>query len=221
MQAAMARKLRVLLVEDHEVVRTGLRLILQRQPDMEVVGEAGRGDEALEQAQELRPDVVVLDLGLPGLNGAEVAEALSRTQPQVRIVVLTVFDDEASLHRLLQSGASGYVLKSGSAAQLCQAIRAVAEGRHYIDPRLSDHLVARYLGHRPAPSAPELSPREREVLRLAALGYTHREIAERVGLSVKTVDAYCSRICAKLGLQNRVQLVRYALLQGLLREDRL
>lgn len=213
------RKLRVFLVEDHEVVRTGLRLILQRQPDMEVVGEAGRGDEALEQVRELRPDVVVLDLRLPGLSGPEVAEAISRSLPQTHVVVLTVHDDEAHLQKLLKSGARGYVLKSGSAAQLCQAIRTVAAGGHYIDPALAGYLVAGYLGRQSAGGADTLSEREREVLKLVALGYTHREIAQRLSVSVKTVDSYCSRIASKLGAENRVQLMRYALSTGLLREE--
>lgn len=214
-----SQRIRVLLAEDHEVVRSGLRLILEKQPDMQVVGEVGRGDEVLPAVAKFRPDVVVLDIRLPGLDGTQVAEQLARHHPDVRIVALTAHPDAALLHLLLRAGAAGYVLKLSPAAELCQAIRAVMAGRVHIDARMRRYVAAPPEEQAdPASPGGALSDREREVLRLIALGYTHAEIARRIGVSVKTVETYRSRIADKLGLRTRAEMVRFALSRGLLEE---
>lgn len=213
----------VLLVEDHTVVRTALRLVIERQYDMRVVGEAASGEQAITKAQALKPDVVVMDVLLPGMDGAEATERICRTVPETRVVALTMCEEESWLRHVLLSGASGYVLKRSSATELCQAIRTVAAGGVYIDPYLAPRLVDSFLGVSKHPAGPpdDLSDREKAVLQLIALGYTHREIAHILCLSQKTVDTYRARIAEKLGSSRRVALVRYALSKGLLSEQAL
>lgn len=215
------QRIRVLLVEDHEVVRAGLRLILEKQPDMEVVGERGRGDEVVEAVRALKPDVVVLDIALPGLDGTQVVGLLAREQLNTRVIALTAHPDESTLRVLLRAGVAGYVLKLSPASDLCHAIRAVMNGRVYVDSRMHRHLAPEGGAEVPGrfgSRAPDLSERECQVLKLIALGYTHREIARRIRVSVKTVDTYSSRISEKLGLTSRAEIVRLALAAGILRE---
>lgn len=213
----------VLLVEDHTVVRTALRLLIEHQYDMRVVGEAGSGEQAVSKARALQPDVVVMDVFLPGMDGAQATEQICRDLPETRVVVLTMCEEESWLRHLLLSGASAYVLKRSSATELCQAIRTAFAGGVYIDPYLAPRLVDSFLGvtRRQGELAEELSDREKAVLQLIALGHTHREIAHLLCVSPKTVDTYRARIFEKLGLTHRVELVRYALRKGLLTDEAL
>lgn len=208
-------KIRVLLVDDHAVVREGLRLLINSQPDMEVIGEAPDGLAAISMTAELDPDVAVVDVSMPGLNGAQVTAKLREAQPGRKVLVLTVHEDKGYLRLLLQAGASGYVLKRAAASELVQAIRAVAGGGTYLDPGLASSVVDDFV--RPAERelpAVELSDREAEVVRLIALGYSNKEIAAQLKLSVKTVETYKTRSMEKLHIRSRVDIVRYAVKRG-------
>lgn len=210
-------KLRIFLADDHPVVREGLKSLINAQPDMEVIGEAADGRLTLRGAKQLQPDVAVIDISMPELNGAQVTERLKVTCPQMRVLALTVHEDASYLRQLLQAGASGYVLKRGAAEELIHAIRTVAAGGVYLDPSLAGRLVSSYLGRQPPdPTAQrgDLSERETEVLRLIALGYSNKEIAAQLGIGVRTVETYKTRLMAKLELQSRADIVRYALQQG-------
>jgi DNA-binding NarL/FixJ family response regulator len=210
-------KLRVYLADDHAVVRSGLKALINAQPDMEVSGEAGDGRTACDQVQELQPDVVVMDVSMPKLNGAQATVQLKQACPNVKVLALTVHEDKGYLRLLLESGASGYVLKRAAAEELIHAIRTVAAGGVYLDPSLAGQVVGSFVrspaGHR-TPEGGDLSDREAEVVRLIAAGYSNKEIAIRLGLSVKTVETYKARSMEKLGLESRADLVRYALQRG-------
>lgn len=217
----MDHKLRVLLADDHAVVREGLKALINAQADMEVVGEAADGQAACRLAIELEPEVAVLDVSLPVVCGAEVAARLRRDCPRVKVLALTVHEDGGYFRQLLEAGASGYVLKRAAAEELVQAIRAVAAGGVYLDARMAGQLVVGRAGppdEAAAPGEGQLSEREAEVVRLLALGHINREIAEQLDLSVKTVEVHKARALEKLGLRSRAELVRYALRRGWLRE---
>jgi DNA-binding NarL/FixJ family response regulator len=215
-------KLRILLADDHEMVREGLRTILNAQPDMQVVGTAGDGREALSQAERLTPDVVVMDISMPGLNGLAATAQLTEKCPTAKVVTLTRHADSSYLQQLLRAGASGYVLKQSRPAELLHAIRSVATGGKYLDPTMTGPVIGTYTKPT-APPGPQpvvpLSPRETEVLRLIAWGNTNKEIATRLDLSVKTVEAHKANAMRKLGMRGRIDIVRYALLQGWLSES--
>jgi DNA-binding NarL/FixJ family response regulator len=210
-------KLRVYLADDHAVVRSGLKALINAQPDMEVSGEAGDGRTACDQVQELQPDVVVMDVSMPKLNGAQATVQLKQACPKVKVLALTVHEDKGYLRLLLEAGASGYVLKRAAAEDLIHAIRTVAAGGLYLDPALAGQVVGSFVrspaGER-APEGGDLSDREAEVVRLIAAGYSNKEIASRISLSVKTVETYKARSMEKLGLESRADLVRYALQRG-------
>lgn len=213
--------MKVLLVEDHETVRAGLRLILDGQSDMSVVGEAPDGTAALSTARALQPDVVVMDISMPGMNGLEATRALRDAQPAARIVTLTRHREPGYLELLLRAGASGYVLKQSRPAELLAAIRAVARGGIYVDPSIAAHVVREPTRRSTTGSPPEdplLSPRETQVLRLIAWGHSNKDIASQLDVSVKTVETHKANAMHKLGLQNRIDIVRYALLHGWLHE---
>jgi len=207
------------------VVRSGLKAILQSQPDFELVGEATTGEEAVAKARELGPDILLLDIGMPGLNGLDAGRGSRNEAPAVRIVGRTMCDDAAYLQQFLQIGAAGYVLKQAADAELVAAIRAVQRGESFIYPSLTRHLLSLYLEQAKQREQPaqegnaELSPRETEVLRLVALGYTGQQIADRLGISQSTVETHRAHLMEKLNLRGRAQLVRYALSKGLLEED--
>jgi two-component system response regulator NreC len=216
------RKIRVLVADDHAVLRAGLRMLINAQPDMEVVGEAADSHEAAEQVQQRHPDVLTLDLTMPGGSSIKLIERLRQELPRTRVLVLTMHDDPAYLRAVLAAGGAGYVIKSVADTALMGAIRAVCQGRIVVDVNLPPTTI-------PAPPASpadigapcpsgfaSLSSREREVLRLVAQGHTNQEIAHRLFLSVKTIETYRGRIAHKLGLRSRAELVRYALEIGLL-----
>jgi DNA-binding NarL/FixJ family response regulator len=206
--------IRVLLADDHAIVREGLRAILSREPDLQVVAEAGDGREALRLAQETRPDVVALDLSMPLLNGLEAARQMTAWERGPRTILLTMHAEEHYVLEALRAGVRGYVLKRQAAADLVRAIREVAGGAMYLSPAVST-IVADAI-RSPAPAPEEmLTPREREVLQLVAEGKTTKEIATILGVSVKTADAHRTRLMQKLDLHDVAGLTRYAIRQGL------
>jgi len=215
-------KLRILLAEDHETIRDGLKLLVNSQPDMEIVGEADNGRVALQLAQQLLPDVVVMDVSMPELNGLQATKKLKQKCPQVKVLTLTRHTDDGYLQQLLQAGASGYVLKQSKSAELLRAIRAVVAGQTYLDPAITEKAVTLIRGGkratRGAPPDANLSDRETEVLRLIAWGYINKEIAARLNLSIKTVEVHKANGMRKMGMKSRVDIVRYALLQGWLQD---
>jgi len=213
--------LRIFLADDHVVMREGLRSLVNAQADMDVVGEADNGRTTLSKARELQPDVIVMDVSMPELNGIQVTERLKRAYQKIKVLVLTAHDDSGYLRQLLEVGASGYVLKKAAAEELINAIRVVATGGVYLDPALAGKVVSGYVGKRRLRGAPrghDLSERETEVLRLVAWGYTNKEIAAYLSLSVKTIETHKANLMEKLELKSRVEVVRYALRQGWLRE---
>jgi DNA-binding NarL/FixJ family response regulator len=214
--AERSAPLRILLADDHVTVRHGLRLLIDSQPDMTVVSEASDGAAAVRNAVALKPDVVVMDISMPGMNGLAATRALKEQRPAVAIVTLTRHGDDAYVQELLRAGVSGYVLKQSAPAELLQAIRAAAGGGQYLDSALTARVTARLLGRADKVSKPaaSLSERESEVLRLIASGYSNKEIAGRLSLSVKTVEAHKANAMRKLSLSGRIDIVKYAVLQG-------
>lgn len=209
---------RVLIADDHTVLRSGLRLLLQTQPDLQVVGEAGDGIQALERIRQLKPDVVLLDLTMPGLDGLDTLRRLTAEMPWVKVMVLTMHDEAELVRSALTAGARGYVLKRAADTELLTAIRQVAAGESYVYPS----LAAKLLVGEPRPAreqAGPLSGRELEVLQLIALGYTQQEIADKLAVSIKTVETHKARVCEKLGLRTRAELVRYAVQHDLVQWD--
>jgi DNA-binding NarL/FixJ family response regulator len=216
-------KLRILLAEDHGMVREGLRLIVNSQSDMEVVGEVGDGRRAVERAEELLPDIVVMDISMPHLNGLKATEKLIALCPQVKVLALTRHTDYGYLRQILRAGASGYVLKQSPPAELLHAIRAVAAGGKYLDPAVVGKVIGNYSGltaslRIDAQGGRELSEREAEVLRLIAWGHSNKEIGARMDISVKTVEAHKANAMKRLGMTSRIDIVRFALLQGWLQD---
>jgi two-component system response regulator NreC len=209
-------------VEDHAIVRAGVRLLLQAEPDIEVLGEAGDGYEGIAQTEALTPDVVLMDLSMPGISGLEAAREIKRRWPQVQVLALTVHRSDDYFFRMLEAGASGYVLKGADPADLLAAVRAAQRGYVFLYPAMAERLVADYLRRVEAgegrASYDGLSDREREVLRLIAEGQSTAEIAQALFLSPHTVQSHRRAIMEKLNLHNRVELVRYALRRGLIED---
>ncbi|MEE8163728.1 MAG: response regulator transcription factor [Anaerolineae bacterium] len=213
------RKLRILIVDDHAIVRAGIRSLLEGQPDIEVVGEAGRGDEAIEEALQLRPELVLLDIAMPGMNGIEVTRRLKKELPDLRILILTMHDDDEFFFPLLRAGASGYILKDTDPQQLLYAIRVVVDGQPFLSPTMAKALMESYVALATDLEGEKngvLTSREREVLQLAAAGRTNREIAETLYLSVRTVEKHRQAMMRKLGLSSRDNLMKYAIRRGLI-----
>jgi two-component system response regulator NreC len=208
------KKIRVLIVDDHAVLRAGLRTLLNLQPDMEVAGEAAEGLEALERVKRLEPDVVLMDITLPGMEGLEVTKKLKKTHPNVKVLILTMHEDRRYLYSALKAGASGYVVKRAADTELIDAIRAAHRGDVFLHPSMARIVAEDYVEQA---TEQGLSDREREVLRLIAEGCTYKEMAKLLTVSVKTIETYRERIKGKLGLNTRAELVRYALEKGLLR----
>ncbi|HEY4305431.1 MAG TPA: response regulator transcription factor [Gemmatimonadaceae bacterium] len=216
--AGVGRRLRVLLADDHALIRVGLKLLIDAQPDMHVIGEAGDGEAACRAVRELSPDIVVIDLSMPRLGGAEATARIRREHPDVRVLVLTVHEESPYLSHLLKAGASGYVLKRAAPDDLVHAIRVVSRGGVYVDPSVAGKLVANYVHNLSDEliSDDVLSDREREVLVRIAHGYGNKEIARDLQLSVKTVETYKARFGEKLGVRSRVEIARYAAKHGLI-----
>ena len=215
-------ELRVFIADDYGVVREGLKALVNAQPGLRVVGEAADGREACLEIERLRPDVALLDVSMPVMGGAAAAGQLKRSCPDVKVVALTVHEDESYLRGLLEAGAAGFVLKRSAADELIHAIRTVAAGGIYLDPRLAGKLVSIYVDYRSIaePNHPgELTEREAEVVRLIAMGHSNKEIAARLSISVKTVETHKARSLEKLDLHSRADLVRYALQRGWLKYD--
>jgi DNA-binding NarL/FixJ family response regulator len=215
-------KLRIFLADDHMVVREGLKALINAQPDMHVVGEADNGRAAWQRAKALKPDVVVMDMSMPEMNGAEATERLKQECPEVKVLALTVYEDSGYLRKMLEAGASGYVLKRAVMEELVRAIRTVAAGGSYLDPTLGGQVISNYFNQTPSggkASEGQLSERESQVLRLIAWGHSNKEIGWKLGISVKTVDTYKLRLMEKLDLRSRTDIIRYALRQGWLQED--
>lgn len=214
-----AKRIRILLADDHAVLRAGLRALLAAQADLEVVGEASEGAEAIRLCQTLRPDVVVMDIGMPGVSGIDATARIKRDLPAVKVLILSMHDDRGYLRQVLRAGASGYVLKKAADTELLAAIRAAARGEVFLDPALAKALVDEVMEPKAASGeVPVLSDREREVLRLLAHGHTNQQVADRLCISVKSVETYKARLMDKLGLKGRAELVRYALQHSLLKD---
>ena len=215
----MKKKIRVLLAEDHETVRQGLKLLIAGQADMEVVGEASNGREAVRSAEVLKPEVAVLDISMPEMNGLAATRAISERAPNTAVVALTRYGDNAYVQEMLGAGARGYVLKQSASGELLAAIRAAARGGQYVDSSLSSREAGALLKPRiRGPAHPRITDREIEVLRLMALGHSNKDIAAALDVAVKTVEVHKANAMRKLGLQGRIDVVRYALLQGWLRD---
>ena len=212
----MMLKLRILLADDHAIVREGLKALISRQPDMEVVGEAVNGLEAVALAHACAPDVVVIDVSMPILSGGEATARIRRELPAIRVLALSVHDEVGYVRQLLEAGASGYILKRLAADALIAAIRSVAAGGVYLDPLVAGLVVAEAVGRASSGSEdrPALSERENDVLRMIAQGYSNKEIAAVLSLSVKTVETYKARAMEKLALDSRVAIVRFAVEHG-------
>lgn len=210
------KKIRLLLADDHAILRAGLRMLLDAQPDMVVVGEAADGEGAVEQARATRPDVAIVDLTMPGLSGVETLQRLRRELPATRLLVLTMHDDPGYARMAFAAGASGHVVKDRESAELLAAIRTVHRGRTFVEVDPAD--VAAEVQAEPPSRLPELTTRERQVLALLAQGHTNREVADILAIGVKTVETYRARINEKLGLSSRADIVREALRRGVFRD---
>jgi DNA-binding NarL/FixJ family response regulator len=215
-------KLRIFLADDHAVLRDGLKALVNAQADMEVVGEADNGRTAWLKVKELLPDVVVMDVSMPELNGVQATEILKRECPQVKVLALTAYKDKAYLDQLLKVGALGYVLKMSAAKELIEALRVVAVGNVYVDQEMTEKIAEGYVRNqflRGATRQRELTSREEQVIRLIAQGYANKEIATQLDISVKTVESHKTNVMEKLELKSRTEIVRYAVRQGWLRDS--
>ena len=211
--------IKVVVVDDHAVVRSGLRLLLDAHEDIEVVGEAGNAKDAIFRARALKPDVMLLDVVMPGASGIDVLPELFKESPETRVLVLSMQDDPSYVREAFGAGASGYVLKEAADEEVVAAVREIAKGGRYVHPTLGARMVAAEAEERAAVEADPLSDREREVLRLLALGHTNQEIAQGLYISVRTAESHRAHIMQKLRLSTRAELVRYALSHGLLTDD--
>ncbi len=213
----MEKKLRILLAEDHQTVREGVKLLVNAQPDMEVVGEADDGEAAIKEAERLKPDILIMDISMPGLNGLRATKRLRAMEFDIKILTLSRHTDDGYLQQLLAAGANGYVLKQSAPTHLINAIREVANGNAYLDPALTRKVIGGYAERTSSlrgDAQKELSDRETEVLRLISLGYSNKEIGTSLDLSVKTIEVHKANAMRKLGISGRIDIVRYAILQG-------
>jgi DNA-binding NarL/FixJ family response regulator len=215
-------KLRIILAEDHKTVREGIKILINLQPDMVIIGEAGDGEAAIKMTEELNPDIVIMDVSMPEMNGLKATKRLKREFPDVKVLTLTRHTDDGYLQQLIQAGSNGYVLKQSAPTELIRAIRLVSQGDSYLDPALTEKVMGGYIRQSNAlrgAKKVELTDRETEVLRLVAWGYSNKEIATRLEISVKTVEAHKANAMAKLNIKSRIDIVRYAILQGWLQDN--
>ena len=211
--------IRAVVVDDHAVVRSGIKLLLEREDDLEVVGQAGNSKDAIFAVRALKPDVILLDVVMPGESGIDVLPSLLKESPETKVLVLSMQDDPSYVREAFAAGASGYVLKEAADEEVVSAVREIANGGRYVHPALGARMVAAEAEARAAAEADPLSEREREVLRLLALGHTNQEIAKMLYISVRTAETHRAHIMQKLLISTRAELVRYALAQGLLEPD--
>ncbi len=207
-------KIRILLVDDHTLMRSGIRALLEDEPGLTVIGEAEDGRSAVAQACKLRPDVVIMDIAMPLLNGLEATRQIRQQCPRVRVLILSMHDNEEYIRQVLEAGAMGYILKDAAARELISAIRSVYRGEAVLSPAVTRLVIEDYLrwgGTRPQDESDGLSPREREVLQLIAEGYTNKQIAEILSISIKTVQAHRNNLMGKLDLHDRGELIKYAI----------
>ena len=212
--------IRVLIADDHAVFRSGLKALLEKEPDLEVVGEAGDGRATIEALDRLAFEVLLLDLSMPNLSGGQVAELALQKQPDLAIVVLTMHEDEYYLQELFKIGARAFVLKKSTSTQLLEAIRSAHRGERFIDPALAGRVLSSYVGNPPKTLAGQLdllTPREREVCTLLAYGHTNTEIAKKLHISERTIETHRTNLLNKLGMKSRAELVRFAIDHGLLK----
>jgi two-component system response regulator NreC len=214
--------LHILLVDDHEIVREGVKLLVNSQSDMQVVGEAANGEIAVKKTGELHPNIVLMDVSMPELNGMKATKRIRRLYPSVKILTLTRHTDDGYLQQLIQAGANGYILKQSAPNELINAIRVIGEGKSYLDPALTEKVMGGYIRQSTAmshASKVQITDRESEIIRYIAWGYSNKEIAERLQLSVKTVEAHKANSMKKLGMKSRIDIVRYAILQGWMEDN--
>ncbi len=215
-------KITVLIADDHAVLRGGLKALLDTQPDMKVIGEASDGHEAVEKCGEVRPDIVLMDITMPGLTGIEATREIKERYPSVKILVLTMHEDTDYLRQVISAGAEGFIPKKAADTELLAAIRATHQGEHFLHPSMTSALIDEMRNGTADKSVEEkegtdiLSERERAVLQLLALGHTNQQVADKLFLSVKTIESYKSRLKVKLGLNSRVEMIKYAMNTGLL-----
>ena len=217
------KKTRILLADDHALVRAGIRALLEKQDDMEIVGEAADGQETLKKVAELRPDVIIMDIAMPGMGGMEATKRIKSQYPDVQVLALTMLEDERYFFEIIQAGASGFIVKGALPDELLVAVRSVAAGNVYLYPTVAKHLVGEYLseagGDGAAVAADGLTDREQQILQLISQGRTGKEIAAQLQISARTVDRHRENLMAKLNLHNRAALVKYAIRKGLIDRD--
>ncbi|MBI2854999.1 MAG: response regulator transcription factor [Chloroflexi bacterium] len=220
----MQKKIRVLIADDHAIIRDGLRAILETQPDIEVVAEATEGQEAVEKTERFKPDIVIMDVTMPGVNGLEATRLIKSENPDVKILALTMHDNHQYFFQMLHAGASGYFIKGGSSAELVSAIKTVYQGEVFLYPSMAKKLLSDYVKKlrtgTDRDSTERLTDREREILKLVAEGRTNQEIADILVVSVNTVQTHRSHVMAKLGLHSRTELVKFAIKQGIVALDK-
>lgn len=213
-------KIRVLICDDHTILREGIRLLLNAQPDIEVVGEASDGRDAVAQARALKPDVILMDIAMPLLNGLEATKQIRRDDPNARVLVLTMYESDEYVAQMLEAGATGYVLKKVAGSELVYAIRAVHQGEAFLYPSITKRLVEDYLRRvelgQERTSLDVLTDREREILQLIAEGHTNKEIADLLSLSIRTVQNHRAHLMQKLGIHDRGDLIKYAIQKGII-----
>ena len=218
----MKAPLRILLAEDHQTVREGIKLLVNAQPDMEVIGEAGDGEIAITEAIRLQPDIVLMDISMPNLNGLKATKKLRSVSTDIKILTLTRHTDDGYLKQLIAAGANGYVLKQSAPTELINAIRTVAAGNAYLDPSLTKKVMGGYVSKSDSQrgeNKADITDRESEVLRLISFGYSNKEIAGQLDLSVKTVEAHKANAMRKLGITSRIDIVKYAILRDWLHDN--
>ncbi len=215
-------KIRILLADDHTILRAGLRMMLNAQPDFEVVGEAQDGRQAIQEAQRLQPDVILMDITMPDMNGIEATRQIKKVLPETKVLVLTMHEHDEYVFQALRAGASGYMLKEAADTDLISALRVIQNGQFYLSPTAQSVMVGDYLQRvrtgEEKDSYSSLTEREREILKLVAEGYTNNQIAERLIISPKTVDTHRTHVMDKLNLHSRAELVKYAMRRGLLED---